>query len=101
MNNQINELSKQLSEIFNTLDDAIIKIVLLSFERDDKWLDNVINKLSELQEGSENYFPNKPIENKNSTSNLGKDLNKKQNFKDKITYYFSKFNNKSIKYKKI
>jgi len=109
MNNQIDDLSKQLSEIYSDLDENIVKIVLLTFDRDDKWLDNVINKLSELQEGSENYFPNTPLENKTSTSNLEKDLtvnfekelNKKQKLKDKIKYYFSQFNKKSIKYKKI
>ena len=109
MNNQIDDLSKQLSEIYSDLDENIVKIVLLTFDRDDKWLDNVINKLSELQEGSENYFPNTPLENKTSTSNLEKDLtvnfekelNKKQKLKEKIKYYFSQFNKKSIKYKKI
>ena len=103
MNKQIDDTYKHLCEIFQNLDNDIIKTILLSYQRDDNWLDNVINKLSELQEGSENHFCNKPIENENQNKSKITDFNisKKQKVQNKIKNFFNRFNNKSIKYKKI
>ena len=103
MDKQIDDTYKHLCEIFQNLDNDIIKTILLSYQRDDNWLDNVINKLSELQEGSENHFCNTPIENDNENKCKVTDFNisKKQQFMNKINNLFYKFNNKTIKYKKI
>ena len=60
MNKQDKDIYNQFCEIFTELDNEIIKNVLLTIKKDDEWLDNVINKLSELQEGSEYHFCNAP-----------------------------------------
>jgi hypothetical protein len=103
MDSQIDDTYKHFCEIFQDLDNDIIKTVLLSYKKDNDWLDNVINKLSELQEGSEYHFCNAPIENKNENKSKITDFNisKKQQIKNKIHNLFYRFNNKSTKYKKI
>ena len=103
MDKQIDDTYKHLCEIFQDLDNDIIKTILLSYQRDDNWLDNVINKLSELQEGSEYHFCNAPIENNNESKSKITDLkiSKKQQVKNKIQNLFFQFNKKSNKYKKI
>ena len=101
MDKQIDDTYKHLCEIFQNLDNDIIKTILLSYQRDDNWLDNVINKLSELQEGSENHFFNTPIENENKSKIIDFKISKKQQIINKVQNLFYKFNNKSIRYKKI
>ena len=103
MDKQFDDTYRHLCKIFQDLDNDIIKTILLSYQRDDNWLDNVINKLSELQEGSDNHFFNTPIENENENKSKITDFNisKRQQIKNKIHNLFHKFNNKSIKYKKI
>jgi hypothetical protein len=103
MDSQIDDTYKHFCEIFKDLDNDIIKTVLLSYKKDNDWLDNVINKLSELQEGSEYHFCNAPIENKNDSESKITDFNisKKQLVKNKIQNLFYRFNSKSTKYKKI
>lgn len=101
MDKQIDDTYKHLCEIFQNLDNDIIKTILLSYQKDDNWLDNVINKLSELQEGSENHFFNTPIENENKSKIIDFKISKKQQIINKVQNLFYKFNNKSIRYKKI
>ena len=103
MNKQDKDIYNQFCEIFTELDNEIIKNVLLTIKKDDEWLDNVINKLSELQEGSEYHFCNAPIENKNESESKITDfkVSKTQQIKNKLENFLYKFNNKSIKYKKI
>ena len=103
MDKQDQDVYNQFCEIFQDLDNDIIKSVLFSYKKDDKWLDNVINKLSELQEGSEYHFCNAPIENKNDSESKITDfkISKKQQIKNKIQNLFFQFNKKSNKYKKI
>ena len=104
MDKQIDDTYKHLCQIFQDLDNDIIKTVLLSYEKDDEWLDNVINKLSELQEGSEYHFCNLPIENNNESESKITDfkVSKTQQIKNKLENFFYIFNNNnSIKYKKI
>ena len=103
MDKQIDDTYKHFCEIYQDLDNDIIKTVLFSYKKDDNWLDNVINKLSELQEGSEYHFCNAPIENKNESKPKLTDLkiSKKQQVKNKLQNLFYQFNKKSNKYKKI
>ena len=84
MDKQIDDTYKHLCEIFQDLDNDIIKIILLSYQRDDEWLDNIINKLSEIQEETETHFCKTPNENQNKFKIIDFNISKKQKVQSKI-----------------